>query len=205
MDRMTFKERVVSVATAQARVYQDVFVNYEYLICSDAFVIQDYYILSAKGDNYQHLVGVNTPDLSPQGFFEKCICGTLQESDFDFHKRGRTEGSVKGSVRKKLKALPFYTSMFERDLAVQESFTQNQVICSFAATDDSMTIGYINNKKAVPKSLMSGDTLDWGQAGVVELIAKRKVGDDLFSELVFGGSDAVQKFYPKIRSLICLT
>ncbi|MGB4438479.1 MAG: hypothetical protein WBJ13_04480 [Sedimentibacter sp.] len=53
---ITFKERVKGVLINEAQTYKQNYVDYEYLICSDAFVINDYYIRSAKKDNYQHLI-----------------------------------------------------------------------------------------------------------------------------------------------------
>ena len=90
MESSSFKERVAQVAIEEAARYKAVFVDYEYLICSDAFKKQDYYIISAKPDNYRHLIGVNTA-ISASAFFEKCISGDLSEADFDFSKAGRSE------------------------------------------------------------------------------------------------------------------
>ena len=199
---MTFKERIAAIAIAQAPKYKSVYIDYEYLICSDIFVLKDYYILTAKGDNYQHLIGVNTPNLSPDDFFNKCLSGNITDSDFDFNKPGKTPESVKGSVRKKIKVLPYFTSMIGKDLVVQENFQKNKVVCSFATTDCNMTVGYISNKKATPKSLMSGDRIDWGKAGSVDLILRRKSGDCLFSEVIFGDETAFLKYNEKIKEHI---
>lgn len=201
---MTFKERVVNVATAQAPIYKSVYIDYDYLICSNDFKIRDYYILSANEDNYQHLIGVNTPALSANDFFTKCLLGNLVESDFDFNKPGKTPASVKGSVRRKIRALPFFTSMIGKDLIVQEGFQKNKIICSFATTDHNMTIGYINNKKAIPKSLMLGDMTDCGKAGTVDLILRKKALDDLFSEVVFGDETTFRSLKSKIEKCIPL-
>lgn len=199
---MTFKERVAAVAVSQAKRYQAVFMDYEYLVCSPAFCANDYYILAAKDDNYQHLVGVNTPRLSPKEFFSKCVQGTLTEDDFDFRKKGRAEKEVKGSVRKKIKALPYYTSMLERELVVQENFSKNKIICSFATTDHNMTIGYINNNKAHPKSLMLGDTIDWNKAALADVILRRCVGEPLFSSFVVGNVEQLLAYQSKLERLV---
>lgn len=199
---MTFKDRIADVAITQAQVYKSVFVDYEYLVCSQAFQINDYYILAAKGDNYQHLVGVNTPRLSPRDFFSKCLQGTLTAEDFDFQKKGREEKAVKGAVRKKIRALPYYTAMLTQPFVVQESFSKNSVLCSFAGTDCNMTIGYIAHKKAHPKSLMLGDAIDWTKAAPVDLILRRPAGAALFSELLLGTPKALSAYQPKLQGLL---
>ena len=91
-----FKKRVRQVAIEQAKVYEQVFLRHEYLLCSEAFHSQPYYIISAHADNYRHLVGVNT-SFSAEIFFKKCLDGTLAENDFDFCKRGQSEKEVKGA------------------------------------------------------------------------------------------------------------
>ncbi|MBD5148840.1 MAG: hypothetical protein HDT18_00335 [Oscillibacter sp.] len=126
----------------------------------------------------------------------------MTEADIDFDKPGRLEKDIKGAVRKKINGLPFYTGMMEKELVAQENFTKNNVICSIAATDRSMTIGYINNRVAVPKSLLNGDRLDNDKAGRVELIIRRPAGGRLFSELVFGDGEALGKYRDKIGTLI---
>lgn len=199
---MTFKERVVSVAISQAPLFKRAYIDYEYLICSDAFKVRDYYILSAHADNYQHLVGVNTPGLSPEAFFQKCISGTLTEGDINFNKPGRLEKEVKGNVRKKINCLPLYTSMMGTELMVQERFTKNSIVCSVAASEHMITIGYINNMMAVPKSLMKGDRLDAAQCGRADLILRRQTGAGLFSTVIFGDNAAIQKYSDKIEGLL---
>jgi len=83
MSEITFKERVKNVLINESKIYKQVFVDYEYLICSDAFIINDYYIISANKDNYQHLTGIHSL-ISSQDFFDKCFNGTLSKSDLIF-------------------------------------------------------------------------------------------------------------------------
>lgn len=42
-------------------------------------------------------------DERTEDFFQKCLAGTLDETDFDFAKFGQNEKVVKGSVRRKKK------------------------------------------------------------------------------------------------------
>lgn len=201
MEQQSFKERVAEVAIEQAKIYQSIFLDYEYLLCSDAFVKHDYYIIAATKNNYRHLIGVNT-SISADEFFEKCINCELSESDFDFIKPGRSEKEIKGSVRRKIKALPFFMKMIDSDLVAQEDYQKNGVVCSFATTDCNMTIGFIDSGKSRPKSLLWGDSLDWGCAGFVELILRRKPCEQLFSEIVVGDDTALLKYKDKISDII---
>ena len=49
-----FKERVRLEIIKAAKKYQEVYVDYEYLICSEAFKQNHYYIIDAQKDNFQH-------------------------------------------------------------------------------------------------------------------------------------------------------
>lgn len=87
MPNGNFKERVKDILISEAMAYKESYVNYQYLICSDAFEHKKYYVIDAKEDNYQHLTGVNSL-ISAQEFFNKCYEGTLTIEDFNFLKRG---------------------------------------------------------------------------------------------------------------------
>ena len=75
MADLTFKQRVAQTAMTYATVYESVYLKYEYLVCSEAFSSQDYYIIAACADNYRHLIGVNTA-ISAEEFFAKCLAGS---------------------------------------------------------------------------------------------------------------------------------
>lgn len=119
---LSFKERVKNVAINESKNYKRIFVDYEYLICSQVFSNKDYYIISANEDNYQHLIGINS-SLSAKYFFIKCFNGTLQETDFDFNKSGQSEKAIKGTVRRKIKVLGNMMTLF------QNSFFRTREIC----------------------------------------------------------------------------
>ena len=201
MESLSFKEKVVQIAIEQAIHYKEVFVDYEYLLCSEAFVKHDYYIISANANNYRHLIGVNTA-ISADDFFVKCIDGELTEADFDFVKKGRSEKEIKGSVRRKIRSLPYLTSMIGKDLVVQEDYNKNGIICSFATTDCNVTIGFVSEGKSRPKSLLWGDSLDWDKAAFVDLILRRKVGDTTFSEIVIGDEVALMKYKDRVKDIV---
>ena len=72
MNNISFKQRVCQSIIDQSKIYQKIFVDRQYLICSKCFKNRKYYILVANKDNYLHLVGVHT-NLTPSDFFEKCF------------------------------------------------------------------------------------------------------------------------------------
>ena len=109
MCTVSFKERVKNEAIANAKFYKTNFVDQEYLVCSEAFENGFHIIKSDKG-NYLHLIGIHT-ELSPEQFFDKCLSEELEETDFDFLKPGKSEKSVKGSVREKISVLHYMVNM----------------------------------------------------------------------------------------------
>lgn len=197
----SFKERVAEAAIAYAQKYKDVYLDHEYLLCSGAFTNQGYYIISAHADNYRHLIGVNTK-MSADDFFQKCISKTLEVDDFDFVKKGQSEKDVKGAVRDKLKALPDFIAMMENALLAQENFIKNKVHCSLATTDQSATVGFAAAGKARPKTLLRGDRLDPSKSDTVDLIISRPRGSEFFSNITYGDSRQIQKYYEKIEKLL---
>ncbi len=201
MATQSFKERVTQVAIAQAKVYEQVFLKYEYLLCSEAFAAKPYHIISAHADNYRHLVGVNTA-ISADDFFRKCLDGTLTENDFDFRKRGQTEKETKGSVRDKIIALPEFLSMMGKPLLAEESFVKNRVHCSFATTDRSATIGFIAADRSKPMTLLRGDRLDSSKSAAVDLVLRRPFGSQLFDEIVYGDENMIAKYQSDIEPLV---
>ncbi len=158
MSEIRFKERVRDIAIDVAQGYKRYYVDYEYLICSEAFKVKRYYIIDAKEDNFQHLLGINSP-IKPKEFFQKCLNGTLQEMDFDFNKRGIQEQSVKGSVRKKIQILHNMLSLFHNECIVEEGFSRNKLCCSFAAADNTLTLGFISAVKSYPMTLLKGNLI----------------------------------------------
>lgn len=198
---ITFKERVKNVAICESKNYKKYYAEYEYLVCSSAFEIQDYYIIDAKEDNFQHLLGVNSK-IAPQAFFEKCYDGTLQESDFDFQKRGQSEKSVKGSVRRKIDALPNMMNLFNGNIKVEESFVKNHISCIFATADAKCTLGFISTPKSRPMTLLKGNELDKTKMKDVDLLLGKEKGKEKFDEIIIGDSEALMNYYVKIKGLI---
>lgn len=201
MAELTFKQRVAQTAITYATVYESEYLKYEYLVCSEAFSSQDYYIIAACADNYRHLIGVNTA-ISADDFFAKCLSGTLTEDDFDFVKNGQSEAAVKGSVRRKINALPHFLSMLGSPLVAQEKFIKNRVSCTFATTDKCVTVGYVTVGKSRPKTLLKGDELEEEKCRKVDLILRRPTGEKLFNEIVCGNAGMITKYKAKIEPLL---
>lgn len=201
MAELTFNQRVAQTAITYATVYESEYLKYEYLVCSEAFSSQDYYIIAACADNYRHLIGVNTA-ISADDFFAKCLSGTLTEDDFDFVKNGQSEAAVKGSVRRKINALPHFLSMLGRPLVAQEKFIKNRVSCTFATTDKCVTVGYVTVGKSRPKTLLKGDELEEEKCRKVDLILRRPTGEKLFNEIVCGNAGMITKYKAKIEPLL---
>lgn len=201
MAELTFKQRVAQTAITYATVYESVYLKYEYLVCSEAFSSQDYYIIAACADNYRHLIGVNTA-ISADDFFTKCLSGTLTEDDFDFVKNGQSEAAVKGSVRRKINALPHFLSMLGSPLVAQEKLIKNRVSCTFATTYKCVTVGYITVGKSRPKTLLKGDELEKEKCRKVDLILRRPTGEKLFNEIVCGNAGMITKYKAKIEPLL---
>lgn len=194
-----FKERVRLEMIKAAKRYKEIYVDYEYLICSTEFENRDYYIVDAEKDNYQHLTGVHSL-ISAQSFFDKCLDGSLSEEDFDFIKKGQDEKSVKGTVRRKIKALPDMVELFRDGLQAEEGFKKNRVICSLAAADGNCTLGFTDSEKARPKSLIRGNELK--NPKPIELVLRRKSGAELFDEIIIGNSVVLDKYRKPIEGMV---
>lgn len=199
MEKKTFKERVRDEIVKAAKNYKEIYVDYEYLICSEAFEKREYYIIDAKEDNFQHLTGVKS-HVSPQEFFKKCYNGTLKEDDFDFIKKGQDEKVVKGTVRRKIKVLPYMMTMMAEGLQAEEDFKKNKIVCSFATADGNLTLGFTESPKARPKSLIRGNELS--NPKPVDLILRRKTGSEQFDELVLGNTKTFDKYKEHILEII---
>ena len=52
-EQKSFKERVKEEAIVNAKMFKEFFVDCEYLVCSDAFEKNPYYIIGAHTSNYE--------------------------------------------------------------------------------------------------------------------------------------------------------
>ena len=200
-EQKSFKERVKDTVIQNANSYKRYFVDYEYLLCSEAFVNNEYYIVSAYEDNYLHLTGLHT-SLDAATFFEKCYKGTLEENDFDFCKSGQNEREVKGSVRRKINSLPSIMNMFNVGTSVEEDFEKNRIRCALAAGHVSATLGFIVAGKAKPMTLLKGNELNSSKAKKLDLVLRRKSGEIKFTELLIGDGERLAEHKDSLSSLL---
>lgn len=199
---ISFRSRAREVIIAGAIDYDDYFVNYDYLLVSEAFVKNKYYIVSAVETNYLHLTGVQT-SLSPAQFFNKCVSSTapLQESDFSIEKdpdpslpeaeQKKLKKKAKGNIRRKIQALPNIKGIFHcPDTLVEEDFVKNRVHCTVAAQKEISTIGFIkasssNPCSVKPNTLLKEQSLS-PNAKPIKLVLRKKSGDAKFNEIIIG-------------------
>ena len=200
-DQVSFKTRVKDTAISIAPDYYSYYVCRDYLLISDAFKNSPYYIVRAEKDNYLHLVGVSTK-LSATAFFDKCLNGTLDESDFEIAAHGQDEKQSKGSIRRKIKSLPLITGLFTASSLVEENFKKNTVLCTFASSDGSCTLGFIATPSARPKTLLVGDELDHAKAKNLRIVLSKARDDDKFSTVMAGTDKDLVSVYDSIRDLI---
>ena len=200
-EQKSFKERVRDTVIRNASSYKRYYVDYEYLLCSKAFVKKRYYIISAYEDNYLHLTGLHT-NLDAEAFFQKSYKGTLTEEDFDFCKSGQTEGEVKGSVRRKINSLPGIMDMFTAGTLVEEDFEKNRIRCSLAAGNSGATLGFAVAGKARPMTLLKGNELNVAKAQKLDVVLRRKAGEIKFSELLLGDEKSLCEYKQYLHEVL---
>lgn len=197
----SFKERVKETLISHAQDYKAYYVNYEYLLCSKAFSRNAYYIVSAHEDNYLHLTGVHT-NLNASVFFQKCYDGTLEENDFDFHKNGQNEREVKGSVRRKINALPDIIGLFSDNTIAEEDFVKNRIRCTLAASNTNVTLGFTVVGKAKPMTLLKGNELDSTKSQTLDLVLRKTSEESNFQEILVGNQTILKEYQEKLGSLV---
>lgn len=202
MDNISFKERVKNAAIANAHIYEEHFVKYEYLVCSKAYG-EGFRIIKADRSNYLHLIGIHT-NLTAEQFFEKCMAideNQLKETDFDFIKAGRNEKAVKGYVRKKIQVLPYMENFFAQMLVTEEGFRKNSVDCAFATSDNRLTLGFV--KEGRPKTLLKDNELDSTKQKDVDFVFRRCRGSGMpYKEMIYGDIKKIETYRESIEKLV---
>ena len=194
---MDFKQRVHGAIISGAAIYKSVFIDYEYLIYSSGFKKKPYYIISAAEDNYPHLTGVN-PLISAQNFYNHCLNGILQETDFDFSSKYKSEKEVIGSVRRKIQILPFLPTLFSNNLLAEEDFSKGNVHCSLATADNILTMGFVDSIVLRPKTLLKKNELDMRKAVDITLVLRRSRGFEKFDTVLQGDVSEFNALYTDI-------
>ncbi len=173
-----------------ASLYYHYFVEYDYLLCSPAFKNRPYYIVSAEKNNYQHLTGVSYAS-SAEDFFDRCLDGTLTEADISFTKCGRSESEIKGSVRRKINALPGIIGIFSGTCSVEEDFSKNRIFCSFATANTTCTLGFTFAANTKPMTLLNGNQLNIASSKPLTLVLRKKRAEAFFTDIVWGDEKAL--------------
>lgn len=191
--QVSFKTRVKEILEECAIDYLTNFVKKKYTIYSSCFTKNTYYTIDAKKDNYLHLTGVIT-NLKPEVFFDKCIHGTLKESDFYLGNK-----SKKGSIRRKITVLKTAVNLFDgtKLISVQETFIKNKVVCSFATSDGSCTLGFILGQNSKPLTLLKGNELN--SCYPVELIFETGTGDQPIGKIILNKNNLSEE---EIKALL---
>lgn len=201
VEQKSFKTRVKEEAIKCSKIYKSLFVDYDYLLCSDAFVQADYYIIQGHEDNYRHLTGVAT-EISAEEFFNKCYNGTLTENDFSFEKDGQAEAQTKGAVRDKIRVLSDIKSLFSQNAVVEEEFKQNRIKCAFAAEGCTFTLGFVCQNNSKPMTLLRGKKLNTNKTAALELVIRKPRGAGKFSEIVLGNESILRKYSAKVEKML---
>lgn len=188
-EQVSFTKRMVDTYNIYASSYCETFVNKSYLMFSEKFTGQEYYILEAKAENFLHLTGAKT-NLKPKAFWEKCINNKLEESDI-IPPQNKDE---KGTLRAKLFALENIDKLFKSNtFEIEENFSRNRITCKIAAANAKITLGYVGNHKLYPMSLMKKNMLNAKNKIKVDLLLRKELQEDLYSTVVYGDLSSIEK------------
>lgn len=199
--KQSFQERVRDAIIQSAKEYKEYFVDYDYLICADCFQNASYYIVQAHDTNFKHLTGVSTA-LTAKDFFQKAYHGTLAEDDFSISKKGIPDKAAKGTVRRKINALPNVIGIFNSNTLVEEDYAHNSIRCSFIAEDKKSTIGFAKTEPTVPLTILFGEKINSDRAGHLSLVLRKRENDALFHEIILGGKNDLKEHLPAIAGLL---
>lgn len=200
-EQTSFKSRVRDIAIQYASQYSSYFVCRSYLLFSDAFKNQPYYIVEAEATNYLHLVGVST-GLSAKCFYNKCLSGTLSENDFELSFHGKDPKFSKGSIRQKILTLPNMFGILSSPNLVEEDFEKNVVRCTIASSNTACTLGFIATPYARPMTLLRGDELDHSKAAPLSLVLSKNRDSEKYSQILVGSDSELAKRYDSLQELI---
>ena len=197
-----FKTRVKETVVKAAKEYQNYFLNYDYLLCSDAFLKNTYYIIRGEETNFKHLTGVVLDNDSPKNFFQKSLTATLTEDDFKISK-SESDKSTKGTIRRKISVIEEAMHIFDSRTFVEEDFEKNNIKCSFATANGSSAIGFTRTGIITrPKTLLKGKQLNANKSKELELVLRKKRGEKLFTDIIIGNKDILNKYKQNIYELV---
>ena len=152
--KQSFKSTIRNKLVQAANSYSNL-LNKKIVLHSDEFDCSDQYVIRFFKTNFLHLTGVKTI-LSAGEFFDKCLNGTIIETEFDI----TSTKEQKGLVRLKMKHLPLINTFFKQALLVQENFDKGSIKCLIATSDGKCTIGFVDAKYHVrPKTVLDKNHL----------------------------------------------
>ena len=198
---VSFKTRVKETAIIYAKEYQSYYVNKEYLLISDALCSYKFCIIKAEKDNYLHLLGITTR-FSASVFFDKCYQGTLEECDFEIVSHGQDSSSSKGSIRRKINALPYIFDLMGSNSFVEENFRKNSVSCSVASSNGLCTLGFVLTPYARPKTLIKGNELDEAKRKPIKVLLSKDRAEHNYNQVIVGSTSDILENYEIIKGYI---
>ncbi|MBQ7488876.1 MAG: hypothetical protein IJT77_15405 [Clostridia bacterium] len=141
-------------------------------------------------------------NLSATEFFDKCFNGTLSESDFEISSHGQDTKASRGSIRRKINALPAISGLIDTSNLIEESFQKNTVSCTIASSDGACTLGFIAIPKARPKMLLNGDELDHSKAKPMKVVLSKERSTAQFTSIQSENLEDLVPQYQSIKSLL---
>jgi len=185
MSCQSHKQSVREKLIKSAEIYKSVFMDYDYLIYSNGFYNNPYYIINAHEDNFAHLTGVKSL-IPAYDFYVACLNNSLKETDFDFINKKHCEKSVKGTVRRKLQVFTELKDFFTHNLKSEEDFTKGRVSCTIGTADDKITIGFIESINIRPMTLLKGCCLEYTKIVNISLVLRRNKNSKSFDTVIQG-------------------
>ena len=197
---MRFEERVLGLLVKYASVYKEVFLDYEYLLYNPSFIDNPYYIVSAVEGHFGHLTGVHSI-IPAKDFFIKCYNSTISETDFDLMKRYINRKDMKGAIVDKMKAFGALSTFFSSKLQAKENFSKGKIHCHIATTDSQVTVGFVNNKYANPKTLLKGNELFLSRVVDISLVLRRDHGTNKFDTIIQGDIESILSAHSELARI----
>jgi hypothetical protein len=190
----SFYERIKDEVIEASVAYESNYVLVDYLVVYGKDDKYSHVKIQAEKDNFLHLTGIMT-NLKPNIFLEKCFTGTLIVSDINIPSTKIEEKSYKGTLRRKINVLKDFTNGIDSSYVIQENFVKNRVVCTIASTNLNLTIGFINTGNCLrPKSLISGDELDFTKKQNIFSILKKNRENLLYENIVFGDIEFLKEY-----------
>lgn len=135
-------------------------------------------------------------------FFDKCLNGTLGETDFELEFHGRDPKFSKGSIRQKILTLPNMMNIFSASSLVEEDFQKNVVRCSITTSNGLCSVGFVTTPQARPMTLLKGDELDHSKTDSIKLILSKSRDDCFYSNIVVGSETDVISYFDEIKDML---